>query len=71
MNWRLLSAGRSWSSVFPRVFSHVCFPGVSITHNKKAVKQTPQKADASDYEKKRSRRRLSFNYNLAISNYRH
>ena len=27
------------------------FPGVSKTHNKKVVKETPQKADARDYEK--------------------
>ena len=26
------------------------FPGVSKTHNKKVVKETPQKADARDYE---------------------
>ena len=50
------------------VFSLACFdlkmwryfPGVSKTHNKKVVKETPQKADAKDYEKKRStKRRLS------------
>ena len=37
------------------------FPGVSKTHNKKVVKETPQKADAGDYEikKKRSTRRKS------------
>ena len=47
------------------VFSLACFdlkmwryfPGVSKTHNKKVVKETPQKADAKDYEKTRSRRR--------------
>ena len=33
------------------------FPGVSKTHNKKVVKETPQKTDARDYEKTRSRRR--------------
>ena len=31
------------------------FPGVSKTHNKKVVKETPQKADVRDYEKTRSR----------------
>ena len=47
------------------VFSLVCFdfkmwryfPGVSKTHNEKVVKEAPQKADAKDYDKTRSRRR--------------
>ena len=47
------------------VFSLACFylkmwryfPGVSKTRNKKIVKETPQKAEAKDCEKARSRRR--------------
>ena len=35
------------------------FPGVSKTHNKKVVKETPQKADAGDYEKTSTSRKVS------------
>ena len=36
-----------------------CFPGVSKTHNKNVVKETPQKANARDSKKRRTRRKFS------------
>ena len=41
------------------------FPGVSKTHNKKVVNETPQKADARDYEKTRPRRECLASKNIS------